>query len=201
MTLATPTAKKTLYQLKVSLVGITPLIFRRVLVCEDTHLSTLHTIIQIVMGWGNSHQHEFLCAGTRYSDCGLEPQQAAVYVLPESEARLCDVAPAVKSSLRYHYDFGDGWMHKIVVEKKCAAASSVFTPLCLGGARACPPEDCGGPWGYERLLHLLANQAHCDHAEALERVGGRFDAEVFDIETINRELERHFARSRFIDTL
>jgi hypothetical protein len=92
--------------------------------------------------------------------------------------------------LIYEYDFGDSWEHELKIEKVLPADPTVHYPRCTGGARACPPEDCGGPPGYERLLDVLRDPKHEEHEEMREWIGGDFDSEAFDMETINRGLWR-----------
>ena len=93
-------------------------------------------------------------------------------------------------SLLYEYDFGDGWEHKVKVEKAVEADTRLSYPLCVGGARACPPEDVGGPWGYKDFLAALADEKHPDHSQMLEWCGGYFDPEGFDANAVNRALGR-----------
>jgi hypothetical protein len=99
--------------------------------------------------------------------------------------RLQDVAPAAKTKFIYEYDFGDGWEHQVVVEKVLPAEPGLRYPVLLAGKRACPPEDCGGPWGYEELLAILANPKHKEHKAMRAWLGGPFDAEAFDLAEAN----------------
>ncbi len=142
-------------------------------------------MLQAAFGWWGYHLHEFDIGGVRYGiddGEGWEPPEA------ERRARLDKLAPA-GSSFTYTYDFGDDWRHKIVVEKVTAAEPSVTYPACTGGRRACPPEDCGGVWGYERLLAVLADPADEEHASMLEWVGGAFDPDDFDPSEFAENLE------------
>ena len=185
-----------IYQLKISLEGIVPQIWRRVLVPSDLPLSKLHIVIQAAMGWTNSHLHEFIVGRKHYSDPRFELDELdfGEPTFNEAKVKLFEVAPTPKSTLRYHYDFGDGWMHKVVVEKLLTPDPAQPTPRCLDGQRACPPEDCGGIPGYFRLLEILADPRHPEHDEMLEWLEDDFDAEVFDLDAINRELTRLFSR-------
>ena len=185
-----------IYQLKISLEGIVPQIWRRVLVPSDLPLSKLHTVIQVAMGWTNSHLHEFIVGRKHYSDprFGLDELDFGEPTFNEAKVKLSEVAPTPKSTLRYHYDFGDGWMHKVVVEKLLAPDPALMAPRCLDGQRACPPEDCGGIPGYFRLLEILADPRHPEHDEMLEWLEDDFDAEAFDVTATNRELTRRFSR-------
>ena len=107
----------------------------------------------------------------------------------EKQVTLSEVAPGVKKTFTYKYDFGDSWLHGILVEKLLEPEPGVRYPLCLQGERACPPEDCGGVWGYEDFLEAIRDSQHPEHEYLLEWVGGHFDPEDFDLESINRQLK------------
>jgi hypothetical protein len=104
-----------------------------------------------------------------------------------ARAKLSRVAPA-GSRFRYEYDFGDSWEHEVAVEKVLSAGAGQTSPICLAGRRACPPEDCGGPWGYEEMIAALADPDHEDHDSYLEWIGGVFDPEAFDRDEVNNGL-------------
>jgi hypothetical protein len=106
----------------------------------------------------------------------------------EDAVTLAEVCPKAKSKLTYEYDFGDGWEHTLAVQKIVEAEKGAEHPLCLAGKGACPPEDCGGVWGYYDLLDALANPRHERHEELLEWLGGPFDPEAFDLDEVNRML-------------
>ena len=96
-----------------------------------------------------------------------------------------------KDSVKYEYDFGDGWEHKIVLEKILPIENEKFSPRCIKGKRACPPEDCGGIWGYQELLDILKEPDHPEYEDMLEWLGGEFDSEAFDIEETNKMLSEY----------
>ena len=178
-----------IYQLKVTLRDIRPPIWRRIQVPADVTLYRLHLTLQAVMGWENEHLYEFvrqtglgrLNYGEPDPDYGREIRSAR-------RTRLNEVAPAEKARLVYKYDFGDGWEHDILVEKVVPREADARYPRCLAGRRACPPEDCGGTWGYESLLGAIADPDDPEHASMLEWLGGEFDPEAFDLDAINRAL-------------
>jgi hypothetical protein len=179
------------YQLKIVLLGSKPVIWRRLLVPGDASLGWLHAVLQTAVGWTNSHLHHFLTADARYSDprgnedmsFGDEPDR------DEAKATLMQIAPGKGVSFGYEYDFGDSWEHEILVEKILASGTGPANgALCIDGARACPPEDCGGIWGYAELLKALKNPKHPEHQSMKEWIGGAFDAETFDPEKANRWL-------------
>jgi hypothetical protein len=180
---------ETVYQLKITLDGSKPPIWRRVQVPADITLDVLHVIVQFAMGWEDYHLHEFAVGEVRY---GVPDPDYGAFGPPmkdEVEATLKKVAPKEGSKLTYLYDFGDGWDHTILVEKILSADPSVEYPVCTGGKRACPPEDCGGIGGYARLLEALADPEHPEHDRLSEWVGGKLDPEAFDLDEINEALE------------
>lgn len=175
------------YQLKISLDEIHPPIWRRVLVSSGVSLGDLHEIIQEAMGWTDSHLHMFEVGGRRFSD----PDSGPEGVEDEGKVRLRDVAPKAGDSFAYEYDMGDGWRHAVVVEN-VAPADDLLKGLavCQAGARACPPEDCGGPGGYEDFLVAIRDPAHEEHENMLEWIGRPFDPEAFDLPKVNKALKK-----------
>ncbi len=180
------TQSKSIYQLKITLQGAKPPIWRRVLVPDSIRLDEFHELIQIVMGWENCHLHQFYCNGTLY---GIPNDEFDDFELEdETHYKLSQLLTAEKNSLNYEYDMGDGWEHKIVLEKILPFDSKADLPQCIKGKRACPPEDCGGIWGYESLLEILGNKKHPEHEDMLEWLGGDFDPDYFDLDEINKQL-------------
>lgn len=174
------------YQVKITLQIVNPPVWRRVLLRSDATLETLHRVIQSVMPWDGGHLHDFeinhLHYGSHDSMFGTEADY------DEAETRLYEVLGRVKAKGRYEYDFGDGWRHEILVEKILALDPTLPYPLCIAGARAAPPDDCGGPWGYADALEALANPAHPEHEDRLEWFGGSFDPEAFNPEEVSNRL-------------
>ena len=154
------------YQIKVGLRGAKPPIWRRLEVPADISLARLHSVIQIAFGWGNSHLHVF---ETPYGSFGTA--DADLGHRSDAEVSLEQVAPAVKSKLRYTYDFGDDWDHDILVEKVLDPDGTAPLPRCTGGRRAAPPDDCGGIWGYAELVEILSDPADPEHQDRLEWLG------------------------------
>jgi hypothetical protein len=177
------------YQLKVTLRDIKPPVWRRVQV-KDCTLAKLHEVIQTCMGWDDSHLHEFDIGGERYGD----PRQwqddfgGEREVGNEGKVKLSQLVAQGVKKFSYVYDMGDHWGHTIQVEKVLDAGPGVRYPRCTAGKRACPPEDCGGPWGYGDFLEAIQDPRHERHEELLEWVGGGFDPEAFDIEAVNEGL-------------
>jgi hypothetical protein len=173
-----------IYQLKITLRGSRPPIWRRVQVSSDVTLAKLHKIIQVAMGWGEEHLHVFDVGGISYG----EPDPELEFE-NERRIRLNEVAPREKSKFRYEYDFGDSWEHEILVEKRLPAEPGVHYPRCIKGIRACPPEDCGGVWGYANLLETIQDPTNPEYEDMREWVGEDFDPEAFDLEAANHALK------------
>jgi hypothetical protein len=179
------------YQLKITLRGVKPPIWRRVLVPSDITLGELHSIIQIAMGWTDSHLHLFRLGETEYAPRDPEDDRGYGFVInDEDKFRLRQVLTDETRRFEYHYDFGDGWKHNIVVERVVPRSEDHTYPMCATGRRACPPEDCGGPYGYAAFLAAIGDPEHPDHGMYLEWTGGHFDPEEFDLGDTNRALAR-----------
>lgn len=175
------------YQLKITLRDSTPPIWRRVQVRGNTSLSRLHAIIQIAMGWTDSHLHEFVIRDARYgmADMEWDPLERP---RDERRVRLGQLVTRENDRFTYEYDFGDGWAHEIVVEKILPPEPDVPYPRCVAGKRACPPEDVGGLSGYAHFLAAIRNPRHEEHDDLLAWAGGAFDPAAFDAEAVNRYL-------------
>ena len=170
-------ATRRVHQLKITLRGVKPPIWRRVVVDGGETLDHLHAVIQAAFGWWDAHLHDFDIGGVRY---GIPDDDDGT---PVKDERRVSIDQAIGNSghkIRYLYDFGDNWEHDIVVEKTMSAGEVTTVPDCVGGRRACPPEDCGGPWGYRELLDILADPTHPEHEERLEWAGGNIDPAAFD---------------------
>ena len=182
----------TIYQLKVTLSHIRPPIWRRVEV-KDCTLEELHEIIQVAMGWEGFHLWSFQIDDEEYGPPEMGDDPFGMMEMEDSSTvKLSQIISQGHKKFLYLYDFGDGWEHLIQMEKTLSPESKVKYPRCINGKRACPPEDCGGPWGYENLLEAIGNPDHEQHEELLEWLGGEgeFDSEEFDLETVNVELAR-----------
>lgn len=182
------------YRLRITLNEIEPRIWRQILVPQDMVLSRLHDVLQVVMGWQNSHLHEFTVGDV----CFGEPdEENEIHPIDYRAIRLNQLAPHQGSSFGYHYDFGDSWRHTIVVEKMVRAEHVTDAlPLCEGGGRACPREDCGGPPGYSNLVEALRDPHHPEHADYRMWAGPRWDPEHFDVAAVNNRLNRFRPRQR-----
>jgi len=179
-------ARQQILQFKVQLRDIKPAIWRRIEVPASYTFWDLHVAIQDAMGWLDSHLHAFRIRdpSTRAEAAiGIpdpEPFEGAPDFLPGWRIPVTAYLAVVGQRARYDYDFGDGWEHDLVLEQISSRQAKTKYPRCVAGARACPPEDCGGPGGYAQLLATIANPADPEHESMLEWLGGPFDAEVFD---------------------
>ena len=182
---------KNIYQLKVVLNGVKPPIWRRILVPGDIELGSLHLVLQLVMGWTNSHLHQFISGRTFY---GIKDDEFSfgLEVKDENKYTLNELLGSEKETIVYEYDFGDSWEHKIILEKILPYEKDKKLPLCIKGKRAYPPEDCGGIWGYQELLNTLSDPENPEYEEMLEWLGGGFDPEAFDIAETNEQLSAYF---------
>ena len=174
------TRATTVHRLKVTLRGVKPPIWRRVEVASDIKLSDLSDVLEAAMGWYGGHLHAFAAGGVHYEVPDPDGFSSGPRPKDERKARLGEVLPAVKSKMRWDYDFGDGWEHDVVVEAIEPRRANVTYPVCLAGKRACPPDDCGGPWGYAELLDVLADPDHPEHDERADWVPDSFAPEFFD---------------------
>jgi len=180
-----PRAPPSVHQLKITLAGSRPPIWRRVQVSSAINLRRLHDVIQAAMGWTQSHLYRFEVGGVDFG----EPDSADELAFRSAKATpLRKIAPAPGAVFLYEYDFGDSWQHRIEVEKVLPPEQGRSYPRCLAGKRACPPEDVGGIWGYEEFLQAIRDPKHPEHAAMLEWVGGAFDPEAFDRQAVNDEL-------------
>ena len=181
------------YLLKIQLLGIEPAIWRRFVVPAGITLDRLHDVIQIVMGWTDSHLHEFAIGSKRYTEYPESKEDG----LACGRYRLGDLIKQKGRIFGYQYDFGDSWEHELVLEESRYFNPELRTELaCLDGQRACPPEDVGGVPGYFEFLNELKGPNHEEHESYSEWSGGNFDSERFDPESINWELMKYLRWSR-----
>jgi hypothetical protein len=177
-----------IHQVRISLKNISPPVWRRIQVPSDITLVRLHHILQIVMPWQDCHLHQFVLPDVTYAIPDPEDDHFDFHPKDERRAKLGKVLPEIGNGMVYEYDFGDGWAHKIVVEKVQPPQEGVRYPRCISGRRACPPEDCGGPYGYPEFVAAIQDPRHPDHGDMLAWIGGGFDPEEFDLEETNLAL-------------
>lgn len=185
-----PGKKTMVLQLHIYIMGISPKIWRRILVKDNITFHRLHLIIQEAMGWDNYHLYNF-----EFGDIRLESEELAEgeysYFEPSEKIKLCQLLGKENEKIDYLYDFGDCWKHEIKIEKILDFEKGNVYPLCIGGERNCPPEDSGSVEGYERLMKIRKNPKHKDYKWLIkEWLGEDYEPEYFDISKINRKLAK-----------
>lgn len=188
------------FQFKIQIKRITkPPVWRRVVVPETATFAYFHEIIQAAFGWHNSHLYQFSKTGYYSNEfIGLifeddDDDPFAMHLKRDaSKVRLSEIFDAAGQKYVYIYDFGDDWTHQITLEAITDAV--VITPELLAGKGACPPEDCGGTWGYENLRNILSEKKHPEHKETKEWLGLKareeWDANYIDLEFLRLKVRR-----------
>ena len=182
-----------IYQFKITLEDVRPPIWRRIQVPETYSFRDLHTAIQDAMGWDDYHLYEFKIGDARIEadeegfsiDAMWKAFQSEPRTASTGKTRLSEFIKEEKQKFRYLYDFGDNWEHTVELEKILPREKDIAYPLCITGKRACPPEDCGGVWGYKNFLEIIEDPNHPEHEQMLEWIGGEFDPEYFDVKEIH----------------
>ena len=170
-------------QIKVTLEHVKPPVWRRLLLSDASSFWDLHVAIQDAMGWVDCHLHQFAVRSPStgaLEAVGIPDEEFMEEVRPGWDTPVSHYLNLSSRRIRYAYDFGDGWTHSVVLEKIRPLVPDERVPACLAGRRACPPEDCGGPAGYDHLLKVLANPKHPEHRELKDWVRSDFDSEQFD---------------------
>ena len=177
----------TVHELKITLEVVSPPVWRTVSVPSDITLAELHRVIQIVMGWEDYHLHQFRIKGVNYEI--LEPgQDQEADIQDASLATLGELVTKAGESFSYEYDFGDSWTHKITALKIVPPSAGANRPRCSGGERACPPEDCGGPFAFMEMLDAVADPSGAESEEVLDWLSLDYNPDAFDLPKINRRL-------------
>lgn len=198
--------KEKFYLLKISMLEISPEIWRRFVVPANLSLDRLHDVIQIIMGWKDSHLHEFNFAKNRYVEY-IDEEFDGEDTKPEGAVRLNKLFKKAGDHCEYVYDFGDSWAHQLTLENANYKLQEDECEIsCLDGARACPPEDVGGLTGYEEFCQAMKNSKTKKHeAMALwsmgfQPTGQKFDPEYFDLGAINETIACfvRWSRARYL---
>ena len=178
---------KEIYQFKIELKGLKPPIWRRFQVDSSITFWDMHNIIQEVMGWENYHMYQFRIGRKDYIVDSDDDSDDFIgkNVKKSDEVKLNEIFKEENQNIEYDYDFGDGWEHRIILEKKVEFEKGNSYPLCIAGKRACPPEDVGGVPGYEYFLEVIKNPEHEDYKEMIQYSGKFFDSEYFSVEVTN----------------
>jgi len=177
-----------IYQLRIELLDLEPAIWRQVLVPASIRLHKLHVVLLWTMGWAGGHLHEFIIGHDHYGE--PDPHYDTPPLIQRDDRATLAAALGGRKAFTYLYDYGDGWEHRVTVEKILARDPAMKSPQCLDGANACPPEDVGGPPGYVEFLEAISDPKHDEHDALLEWCGGSFDATAFRLEDINVRLRQ-----------
>lgn len=183
------TPLRSVYQIKILLKGSKPPIWRRFLVENNISLADLHLVLQIVMGWSNSHLHQYIANGQLYGIDDPEFDFGFTEILDENKYRLKQLLKKEKDKILYEYDFGDGWEHDLILEKILPFDPKTTLPRCIKATGACPPEDVGGIWGYYDFLDAIQDPNHPEHDDFLQWIGeDEFDPKAYDLKETNKLL-------------
>ena len=181
-------ASAPIYQLRIELLDVEPAIWRRILVPGSIKLHKLNVALLWTMGWAGGHLHEFVIGPNHF---GVpDPDFDTPPLIQRDDRITLAAALGTRKSFTYLYDFGDGWEHRLMVEKILPSDPGLTSPVCLGGANACPPEDVGGPPGYVDFLQAVNDPAHEEHEAMLKRCGGSFNPTDFRLDDINDSLRQ-----------
>ena len=174
------------YEFKITLAGIRPAIWRMIQAPEKYTFWDLHVAIQDAMGWDDCHLHAFRMKSPETGvteTVGIPDEETwkeGSQTIPGWECLMADWFTSKNARAVYQYDFGDSWEHVVELTQIVPAEHDVKYPVCVDGKRACPPEDCGGIWGYEEFLKAIKRPKHPRHKELLGWIGGHFAPEQFD---------------------
>ncbi len=184
----TAKAAAPIYQLRIELLDVSPVIWRRLLVPGSIKLHQLHGVLLWTMGWAGGHLHEFVIGHDHFGE--PDPYFDEAPRLQRDDRFTLAAALGAHKWFIYLYDYGDGWEHRVTVEKILPVDPTLKLPKCLDGANACPPEDVGGPLGYAEFMEAIHDPHHEEHDAMLEWCGGAFDPNAFDPEAINDTLRQ-----------
>jgi len=183
------------YLLRIELLEVEPKIWREFVVPSDITLDRLHDVVQIIMGWEQSHLYQFLLKDKKYSEF-LEYIQEFDDIEDSKLVRLNELINRKNQKVIYEYDFGDGWQHEISLLNSNYKSDYPYELQCLNGDRACPPEDVGGTYGYSYFLKCISDPQNEEYDEMLCWVGGEFESEEFELEYVNFELIKYYNYAR-----
>lgn len=177
--------------LRITLEDIEPPIWREIALLDTTTLPELHRVIQVAFQWYDYHLHQFIIGAERYSIPDDELDDFGIPAHSTIGVTLAQLGLSEGAQFAYEYDFGDSWTHRVEVRKMSpasAGAEAMVAPLLLDGRRGAPPEDCGGPPGYEELLRVLADPSNPEHEDMRTWVGPDFESERFDVRAARHAL-------------
>lgn len=180
-------ALERVFTLRLSIVGTTPPVWRRLVVRESMWLSRLHDSIQVVFDWFDYQTHAFNLDDLRF---GNPLKRETLSIEDDRDVTLADLDLEHRERFTYGYHFGDGWQVEIKVEKMGKVAKGVSYPACTAGEQAGPPEDCGGLEAYHDMLACIKEPQTDLGREWLEWLGPDYDPDVCDLDKINKSLKK-----------
>ena len=188
-----------LHQVKITVAGIEPPIWRRLLLPRDLNFAQLHEVIQAAFGWTDSHLHQFVVGGLivgapEFDEDGISDRQT--FEATRVFLRDLDFMHWPERRILYEYDFGDGWRHWIEFETELPVAANEAYPQIIDGARHGPPEDVGGPDGYAEFLEAWADARHDEHRAMRVWVGGTYRPEIFDRDKTQKAINAALRKCR-----
>lgn len=186
--------KAKIYTFIIELDGSNPAIWRRFKVFDNLKMDVFHQVLQIIMGWHDSHLHEFIISKNSYGL--IDPDDDNGNMVDESKFRINDLINKSGQKFQYIYDFGDDWNHRLVLEDTEENEGGQVLPLCIAGQGSCPPEDCGGIHGYYEFVEAMQSPKHGRHKELKKWYGKKYDPSEFDLNGINKSLEKEFVKKR-----
>lgn len=175
------------YQIKITLKRSKPSIWRRILIPSDLPLADFHKVIQTTMGWTNSHLHQFSKNRSYYAPV-MDEDYGDYNSIDYKGYKVSDLLKKEKDKITYEYDFGDDWIHEILLEKIEDKEMENNEAICIKGKNNCPPEDCGGMWGYYAMMEIINDPNHPEHEDYKEWLGEDYDPTYFNKDEINKML-------------
>ena len=196
-----PSIDQTIIQAKVTLQGIEPPIWRRLLLPPSLNLAELHHVLQAAFGWRDEHLHEFIIGGLVYGAPELADEAAAeddprTFEATDVHLRDFDLYHVPDPGFLYHYDFGDSWLHLVAFEQRIPKDIALKYPACVDGARHRPPEDVGGTSGYAQFLEVWSDPAHEEHKAMRQWAGRTFHPEKFDLQATDKAVKSACRKAR-----
>ncbi|MCE2789900.1 MAG: plasmid pRiA4b ORF-3 family protein [Saprospiraceae bacterium] len=174
--------------LQIHLTGTEPLVTRTFKVSSENSMYLLHHIIQVVMGWENYHLYQFEIGDFLFADRRLWDEDEMGPISDVKEVSVGEVFTGEETTLMYEYDFGDGWIHHIELVDQSSKPTQEILPFIISGENACPPEDCGGIYGYKHLMEVMKNPKHADYYETREWLGLTFNPFKYSVDAQNKKL-------------
>jgi len=185
-----PKIQDRIYQIKVGLLEVSPLVWRRFLIPSRVSLHRLHLVLQDVIGWQNYHLYRFQIGSNEYGVPDLDKDFSESDFKDSKRAKLGKLVKGKNEIFIYQYDFGDGWEHQLLIEDIFIRDLEKQYPICLEGENSGPPEDSGGPHGYAEMMEITRNPTHPEYQDVKIWLGKGFNPRKFDLKSVNKRLSR-----------